>query len=89
MSISDKAQVDRPPLYAMSLDTLQDMIYCSCNGLGTNMQEFTITVRISATLRDRLDKATSGPYAPSQSAIVRRGIELALSELERREKGRK
>jgi hypothetical protein len=50
------------------------------------MNETAITVRISADLKARLHSASEGLYAPSQAEIVRRGIELALIELKKREK---
>lgn len=37
--------------------------------------------RIRPDLRTELQKASKGPYAPSMTAIIERGIELALREL--------
>jgi predicted DNA-binding protein len=49
------------------------------------MNETAITIRISEDLRKRLRTASDVPYGPSQAEIVRRGIELALTEIKRRE----
>jgi DnaJ-class molecular chaperone len=49
------------------------------------MNEVALTIRISSDLKKRLYAASEGLYAPSQSEIVRRGIELALTELKRRQ----
>ena len=37
--------------------------------------------RLKRELRAKLDKATAGHYAPSITAIIERGIDLALKEL--------
>lgn len=50
----------------------------------------TITVRLTADQRDRLDRAGSiGPYRVSLTEIITRGIELAAQELEAMEAARK
>lgn len=44
----------------------------------------TVTIRLTADQRARLDAATTlGPYRISISEIIARGIELAAQELER------
>ena len=37
--------------------------------------------RLKPALRIKLDKASDGRYAPTRTAIIERGIELALKEL--------
>lgn len=44
----------------------------------------SLTIRLSAELKDRLDKACeAGPYRISKTSIVERGIELAIQEITR------
>lgn len=44
----------------------------------------TLTIRLSPDLRKRVDAAIEAmPYRPTVTAIVERGLELALIELER------
>lgn len=54
---------------------------------GRRMSKMPMTFRIEAKLLARLEKAcdkAKNPYAPTQTQVVERGIELALRELERR-----
>jgi len=55
-----------------------------------NMAKELLSVRIEASLKGRLDKASNqyNPYAPTKAKIVERGIELALRELDAK-KGRR
>jgi len=46
-----------------------------------------ITARVPEALAKRLEKAISvksNPFAPTRTAIILRGLELALKEVERR-----
>jgi predicted DNA-binding protein len=45
-----------------------------------------ISFRLDASLVDRLRKASEGMYRPTMTEIVERGIELALREIERKQK---
>lgn len=52
-------------------------------------KDVNLTVRISVEMREKLDKAREGfPYKPTVTAIVERGIELALAEIEAMKKVR-
>lgn len=44
----------------------------------------TVTVRIPGELAGRLKKATDGPYAPTTTQVMVRGLELALKEIEKK-----
>lgn len=47
----------------------------------------TLTTRVPVSLADKAVKASDrkrDPYAPSVSALLARGLELALQELERK-----
>jgi hypothetical protein len=49
------------------------------------MKTIPVAARIPIALNKRLDRATegtNGPYSPSKSQIITRGIELALTELD-------
>lgn len=51
------------------------------------MVDKQITVRIGVELLAKLQKAcdkSRSPYAPTKTAVIERGIELALRELARR-----
>lgn len=51
------------------------------------MAKTTVSFRLDEELLDRLRKATvesRSPFAPSMTAVIERGIELALRELEKR-----
>lgn len=43
----------------------------------------TLTIRLDPEIRDRMDAARDRmPYKPTITAIVERGVELALAEME-------
>lgn len=43
----------------------------------------TLTIRLDPAMRDRIDKAReANPFKPTITAIVERGITLAIDELE-------
>ena len=48
----------------------------------TPRMKILISFRLDPGLLSQLKVASSGPYAPSQTKIVERGIELALRELQ-------
>ncbi len=50
------------------------------------MDPKTVTVRLSPELAARLKKALdqAGPYAPTITQVMLRGLELALKEIERK-----
>jgi len=50
------------------------------------MKKVQIAFRLSASLISKLRSASKGHYAPTMTAILERGIELALKELERKSK---
>ncbi len=48
-------------------------------------KEIVLNVRVDNALKARIDKAVGKePLSPSISQLIRRGIELALKELEKR-----
>lgn len=57
---------------------------------ATRAKSFTVTIRLTAEQRERLEAASSlGPYRVALTEIVTRGIELAAQELEAMEVARK
>lgn len=46
--------------------------------------KIAVSLKINAELAAKLKAATSGLYAPTMTAIIERGIDLALRELESR-----
>lgn len=60
------------------LDTVNTALY-------KYRMKIAMSIRIDTELKERLDKACDAfPYAPSRTAIIERGIILALMELERK-----
>lgn len=50
------------------------------------MKKTPVAYKINSELIKRLKAASKGHYAPTMTAIIERGLELALRELERKAK---
>lgn len=58
---------------------------------NATIKDVTVGARLTKFLARRLEEAADrerDPYAPTQSQIITRGIELALQELERKRPGK-
>lgn len=65
-------------------------VFIAYIGMGAyymDMRAKTVSLRIPAELAERLRKVTDRvkkPYAPTATAILLRGLELALKEIEKK-----
>ena len=50
------------------------------------MKKIAVSFKLPDDLLERLRAAADGHYAPTMTAIVERGLELALRELEKKQK---
>jgi DNA-binding XRE family transcriptional regulator len=69
------------------IDKISSLLVCSASDIWDSeitRKTETLTVRLNATLRDRLESILDKmPYRPTVTSVVERGLSLACDELER------
>lgn len=74
---------DRNLQALIALGLVSDLSTPEVNAIRRSEKSSTLTVRLTDTVRDELERASkSGPYPTSLTAIVERGIILAVAELD-------